>query len=170
MALLGCREMLFFAEKEGSERGEINKNAGADFKLQLCSSYICIWSPASPTQIQTWCLGFLAWPWSCRTARDLLGCVGHGAAALEPILTCCPASWLRAPACLAITMAPCPQWSHRPSLHPLAFGVYLLSLHVNRHLKFSQIFLKYCYCKQSKPREGVSGSRCDTAVSALLHD
>lgn len=60
-------------------------------------------------------------------ARDLLGCVGHGAASLEPILTCCPASWLRAPACLAITMAPCPQWSHRPSLHLWPWSISALT-------------------------------------------
>ena len=53
MALPGCCEMLFFAEKEGGERGEFNKNVGADFKLQLCSSYGCIWSPASPIQTRT---------------------------------------------------------------------------------------------------------------------
>lgn len=35
MALLGSWEMLFSAEKEGGEMGETNKNAEADFKLQL---------------------------------------------------------------------------------------------------------------------------------------
>ncbi|GAB0181355.1 hypothetical protein GRJ2_000600800 [Grus japonensis] len=30
-----CCEMLFFAEKEGGESGEINKNVGVDFKLHL---------------------------------------------------------------------------------------------------------------------------------------
>jgi len=60
MALLGCCKMLFFPEKKGGERGEINKNVGADFKLQLCSSYVCIWSLASSIQTQIRCLGFLA--------------------------------------------------------------------------------------------------------------
>lgn len=61
MALLGSWEMLFLAEKEGGETGEISKNA--DFELQLQSSCICIGSPISSMQTWTWPLGFLAWPW-----------------------------------------------------------------------------------------------------------
>lgn len=64
-ALLGSWKMLFLAEKEGGKMGEISKNAGADFKLQLQSSCICIWSPVSCIQTWTWPLGCLAWPWSC---------------------------------------------------------------------------------------------------------
>lgn len=84
MALLACCKMLFVAEKKGGGRGEINKNVRADFKLQLCSSYICIWSPGSPIQTWTWHLGFLPWPWSCLMAMDSLGCVSRPNLDLPP--------------------------------------------------------------------------------------
>lgn len=156
-ALLGSWKLLFLAEKEGGEMGEISKNTGADFKLQLQSSCICIWSPVSCIQTWTWPLGFLAWLWSCVQPVDFLGCVWCWAVPLEPLLA-------QFPVCFAIS---CSGWSFWPSLHPPAFGASLL---VKKHLKFSQIFLKCCCWAQSKPREGMLGSWCDTAVGALFHD
>lgn len=107
MALLGCCEMLFFAEKKGAERGEINKNVRADFKLQqLCP---VSWLPDPDLDLM---LGLPGLTLELSHGYGLTGCVSGLSPDLPPgILT---------PACLAITMAAPPSWSHWPSLHPLA--------------------------------------------------
>lgn len=62
--------------------------------------------------------GFLAWCWNCLTDMVLPDSVGHWTVSVDPILTCCPASWLSTPVCLTVMVAPHPWLSH---LHHCTF-------------------------------------------------